>query len=75
MEIGDGVTSTGRKIANDIEEKKFCSAGTNERLECVTRTDNRRIVLNIGGKIFETYVSTLAKYPTSLLGKSSLISQ
>jgi len=29
---------------------------------------NERIVLNVGGTVFETYFSTLTKYPTSLLG-------
>src|SRR5690554_4096210 len=31
-------------------------------------TSAERVVLNVGGTRFETYISTLTKYPTSLLG-------
>jgi len=42
-----------------------------KKKEKIKRTPSRggeRVVLNVGGKIFETYLSTLTKYPTSLLG-------
>lgn len=37
-----------------------------ENKEC--RKGSERVVLNVGGKKFETYASTLLKFPESLLG-------
>lgn len=44
--------------------------GTNleKSLQSKSTTCAERVVLNVGGTRFETYISTLTKYPTSLLG-------
>eukprot|EP01111_Echinosteliopsis_oligospora_P009754 TRINITY_DN2919_c0_g1_i1.p1 TRINITY_DN2919_c0_g1~~TRINITY_DN2919_c0_g1_i1.p1 ORF type:complete len:313 (-),score=81.41 TRINITY_DN2919_c0_g1_i1:12-950(-) len=64
--VEDGEDTTTTNINTDGEGDHELKR--RESMEQFMRINSERVVLNVGGRIFETYVQTLMKLPDSLLG-------